>query len=211
MGDAPARRGAVAGVVVFAALALATTAFAATSGSWTGLASGRIGEYLWSVKTKRQGGPAGEGSEGAQRPCLLVGTTWQTGPYSYRRTKYRSCVDPLRRIAAGEPPLIAAAVQPQSGDPVKMTAVGMIFAGAARRARVTLSDGSQSTVALQPLTASKAHAAALGHLRYAAFGVHGRWCPSRIVSLNAGGRVLWDSGPDAFTCGVEAPVLRSDG
>ena len=33
-----------------------------------GLDSGRVGDYLWEVKAKRQAG--GGGQAGAQRPCL---------------------------------------------------------------------------------------------------------------------------------------------
>jgi hypothetical protein len=56
------------------------------SSSWTGLANGKVGDYQWSVKVKRPEGPAGAGPEGALRPCLLVGTKWEVGTYSFRRS-----------------------------------------------------------------------------------------------------------------------------
>ena len=209
MGDAPLSR--VAGVVAAIALIAfaAGTAFASSPASWTGLAGGKVGEYLWSVKAKRQGGEAGAGPQGAQRPCLLVGTTWEISRFSYRRSKYRNCVDPSGRIANSEPPLIATGVQPTNGQSVKMTAVGMIFPASARHARVTLSDGEVTTIDLNPLAPADAHAAGLGRLRYAAFAVHGQWCPQRIVSRDGSGRILWDSGPEGFTCGTPVPAIRT--
>jgi hypothetical protein len=196
---------------VLAAIAVAACtaalAGAAAPGSWTGLAGGRVGDYLWTVKAKRQGGEAGAGPLGAQRPCLLIGTTWEIGPYSYRRSKFRNCVDPAGRITTSEPPLIASAVQPTSGSVVKMTAVGMIFPAAARRARVSFSDGTRSTIRLERLSPEESHAAGLGQLRYAAFAVHGRWCPERVVSQDGSGRVLWDSGTETYACGVELPAM----
>jgi hypothetical protein len=183
------------------------SALAATGASWTGLGDGQVGQYLWSVKAKRQGGEGGSGPAAAERPCLLIGTTWELGPYSFRRSKYRNCVDPAGRIASTEPPLIATAVQPTSGKLVKMTAVGMIFPASARRARVTLSDGHRTTIELERLSSAEAHAAGLGHLRYAAFAVRGRWCPKRVVSQDARGRVLWDSGDEAYVCGIQQPAM----
>ena len=79
----------------------------------------------------------------------------------------------------------------------------MIFAPAARRVQVTLAGGRSMTIHLRRLSPGSAHDAGLERFRYAAFAVHGAWCVERIVSESATGRVLWDSGVDAYTCATE--------
>ena len=150
------------------------------------------------------------GQAGAQRPCLLVGTTWELGPFNYRRSRYRACTGPAGRLTAAEAPLIATGVQPSSGTTVDMTAVGMIFAPAVRRVQVTLSDGSSQTVHLQKLKPRPgAGAPSLDRFEYAAFAFRGLWCAERMVSESASGKVLWDSGTDAFSCGAEGSDATS--
>src|SRR6188472_4322272 len=78
----------LAGIVFFVCVGVYGTASAATSDPWTGLKSGRVGDYLWEVKTKRKDGG---GQADAQEPCLMVGTTWELGPFNYRRSRYRAC------------------------------------------------------------------------------------------------------------------------
>jgi hypothetical protein len=175
-------------------------AAAAAPSPWIGLDNGRLGEYEWSVKAKHPGGRAGAGPQGAQRPCLLVGTTWQLSPYSLRRSKYRTCADPTGRLAASESPLIATSVQPTSATDAEMTAVGMLFAPAARRVRVTFAGGASETIPLDQITPTQAESAKLGRFHYAAFAVRGMWCPERLATQDAAGRTLWDSGPDPYTC-----------
>jgi len=152
------------------------------------------------VKTKRKDGA---GSAGAQMPCLLVGTTWELGPFDYRRSRYRACAGAEGHLSAAAPPLIATGVQPSSGESVDMTAVGMIFAPAARRVRITLTDGRQETIRLHRFSPRQAHSARLSRFEYAAFAIRGVWCVERMVSLSATGSALWDSGIDAFTCGAD--------
>jgi len=159
-----------------------------------------VGEYLWEVKAKRKDGA---GQAGAQQPCLLVGTTWEVGPFDYRRSRYRACAGGEGHLTAADPPLIATGVQPSSGESVDMTAVGMIFAPAARRVRITLSDGSQETIRLHRFSRRQARSARLSRFEYAAFAIHGLWCAERVVSLSATGGTLWDSGTDGFTCGAD--------
>lgn len=169
--------------------------------SWVGLDDGRLGDYLWEVKAKRQ--VEGGGSEGAQRPCLMVGTTWELSPFNYRRSRYRACAGATGHLTAADPPLIATGVQPSSGEAVDMTAVGMIFAPAARRVRITLSGGRQQTVQLHKFSPTQARSARLNRFEYAAFAVRGLWCAERIVSESASGKVLWDSGTDGFSCSAD--------
>jgi hypothetical protein len=189
-----------AGIVLFVYLGVQAAPGAASSDPWTGLESGRVGDYLWEVKTKRKDG---SGQAGARQPCLMVGTTWELGPFNYRRSRYRACAGAEGHLTAADPPLIATGVQPSSGESVDMTAVGMIFAPAARRVRITLSDGRQEAIQLHRFSHRQARAARLSRFEYAAFATRGLWCAERIVSLSATGKTLWDSGIDGFTCGAD--------
>jgi hypothetical protein len=191
----------LAGIVCFVCVGVfGSAAAASTVDPWTGLKSGRVGDYLWEVKTKRKdpGGPAG-----AQQPCLMVGTTWELGPFNYRRSRYRACAGAEGHLTAADPPLIATGVQPSSGESVDMTAVGKIFAPASRRVHITLSDGRQQTIQLHRFSHRQARAARLTRFEYAAFATRGLWCAERIVSISATGKTLWDSGTDGFHCGTE--------
>ncbi len=170
--------------------------------SWTQLASGSRGDYFWSVKVNLGEGPTEAGSLGAQRPCLLVGAGWRSGALEYHRSRYRECAAGASLSRTG-PPLIAIGAQPSTGAPVRFSAVGMVFPPAARRVRITYGDGSSETVRLLRLPkSSRGRASGLGGLRYAAFATHGTWCAERLVSLGAGGKVLWDSGVDEYPCGT---------
>jgi hypothetical protein len=190
----------IAALTILAVLTGAAASLAASSSdAWTGLDSGRLGDYVWEVKAKRQGG-AGGGEEGAQRPCLLVGTTWELGPYNFRRSRYRACTGASSQLTAANPPLLATGVQPSSGNSVKMTAVGMIFAPAVREVRITLTGGQEKTVRLHRLSIAQSRSARLERFEYAAFAIRGLWCAERLVSLTATGRTLWDSGTDEFGC-----------
>lgn len=196
---------AVLGLFVF--LGARTASAAPAPGAWVNLDKGRVADYLWEVKTMRRQGSGGQA--GAQRPCLLVGTTWELGPFNYRRSRFRACTGPAGRLTAAEAPLVATSVQPSSGTTVDMTAVGMIFAPTVRRVQVTLSDGSIQTVHLQQLKPGQARSAHLDRFEFAAFAFRGLWCAERMVSESATGRVLWDSGTDAFSCGAEGSDATS--
>jgi hypothetical protein len=162
-----------------------------------GLDSGRVGEYLWSVKAK----PGAEST-----PCLLVGTTWELGRFNYRRSRYRACAGAGDHLTASEPPVIATSVQPVTGSSVDMTAVGMIFPRAARRVRITFSTGRRATIPLHRLHQSQAQTSKLTRFQYAAFAVHGLWCAAQIVSLDSSGKALWDSGMDAYSCNPDGTL-----
>jgi hypothetical protein len=84
-----------------------------------------------------------------------------------------------------------------------MSAIGMIFAPAARRVRLTLAGGRPETVRLRKFDPARADGVRLPPFRYAAFAIHGEWCAERLVSLSASGAVLWDSGIDDYLCGSE--------
>src|ERR1700710_2454231 len=127
-------------LVLFALIASTADAGAAKPSPWVGLGNGKSGDYLWAVKAKRPDGPAGAGPAGAGRPCLVVGTTWQVSPFSYHRSKNKQCVDASGSLDPRQAPLVASGAQPTNGSRAELTAVGMIFAPAARRVRVTLCD-----------------------------------------------------------------------
>jgi hypothetical protein len=193
----------LAGLVLFVSIGVQKAPAATGSDPWTGLKSGRVGDYLWEVKAKRKAGT------GAQQPCLLVGTTWELGPFNYRRSRYRACAGEEGHLTASDPPLVATGVQPSSGMNIDMTAVGMIFAPAARSVRITLSDGSQETIQLRRFSAKQAHSARLSRFEYAAFARQGVWCAEQMVSYSGTGKVLWDSGTDGFSCGADGSGIPS--
>jgi hypothetical protein len=193
-----------AGGLILPLLATAAVASAnpSSSGEAIGLGGGRLGEYLWNVEAMPQDGGPASGPGAAQRPCLLVGTKWQVGPLNFRRSRNRECAGATELTATG-PPLTAAGAQPSTGGRPRLTAVGMIFAPAARRVRVGLAAGRSMTINLRAPSPAQAHEAGLERFRYAAFAVHGTWCVERMVSESASGRVLWDSGVDGYACATE--------
>jgi hypothetical protein len=195
---------ALASVALLALAIQPALAAAPKPGPWIGLAGGKVGKYEWTVRAHRPGGAAGAGPRGPQRPCLWVGASLKIGRYSYRRSKYQDCAGRGEHLKAGGPPLLATATPPSTGASVEITAVGMMFAPGARRVRITLSDGTTATVRLGQLSAKQAHEARLARVRYAAFVVRGVWCAERMVSLDAQGRTLWDSGTDTNACNLDA-------
>jgi hypothetical protein len=98
---------------------------------------------------------------------------------------------------------MALGVQPSTGAPVGMTAVGILADAAVRNVRVTLRGGSTQSIAVRRLAGRRARASGLGGLRYAAFAVRGWWCAERLVTLDAAGHPLWDSGSDGYECSAD--------
>jgi hypothetical protein len=132
----------------------------------------------------------------------LVAASWRSGPLEFHRSTYLEC-GPKVALSRTGPPLIASAAQPSSEAPVKMSAVGMIFAPAARRVRLTLPGGQTETLRLRKFDPAQADGVQLPPFRYAAFAIRAEWCAERLVSLSASGAVLWDSGVDDYACGSE--------
>jgi hypothetical protein len=77
----------------------------------------------------------------------------------------------------------------------------MIFSPAVRSVNVTYSSGGSARIPLHQLSPGQARDANLHPFRYTAFAVRGLWCAERLVSLDASGRPLWDSGADGYDCG----------
>ena len=189
---------AIAGLALTACTAIAAPA---ASSAWVVLDSGRQGDYLWSVKASRSGGPDAAGSQSdAHKPCLLVGTKWLRGRFSYGGSRYRQCADTAGSLAANEAPLVASGVVPSSGPRPRLTAVGMIFSAKVRRVQITYSDGTAATIAANDLSPVQSRHGGLDGMRYAAFSVRGPWCPERLVSFSGSGRVLWEGAPEKSPC-----------
>jgi hypothetical protein len=199
--DRIAKRIALTAIVGMALTISSAAAAPAASSAWVVLDSGRQGDYLWSVKATRSGGAAEAGSQSdARHPCLLVGTKWLRGPYSYGRSRYRQCADAPGRLAATEQPLIASGVVPSSGPQPKLTAVGMIFASKVGRVRITYADGTQATIPAHEFSPDQSRIGGLAGLRYAAFSVRGPWCPEQLVSQSRSGRTLWEGMVESKPC-----------
>jgi hypothetical protein len=197
------RRTSIAAAILgFALLAFPTplVASAFAQNDWIGLAGGKVGDFQWSVKAKRPEGAAGAGPQGALRPCLMVGTKWQPGSAGFSRSQYRACAGRGDRLSATAPPLLRSGGLATAGPTAGITAVGIIAAPAVRQVRVSLGAGRSKTLPLRRLSRAQAQAAHLGRLSYAAFAVRGDWCTERIVTLDAAGEALWDSGEDEYGC-----------
>ena len=196
----------LAGAVAATLLLVPQVAAAPAPNPWVGLDSGRVGDLLWSVKAKRPDGAAGQGAKGAKHPCLMVGTTLEVGPLTHLRSKYRMCMGQADDLSPDEPPLIASGVQKSNAQSVEGTAVGMIFSPEVRKVRVEFATGATQTLALSQLSPGQARDAKLHRFRYTAFAVPGLWCAERLVSLDASGKPLWDSGGDDYECDPESLV-----
>jgi hypothetical protein len=196
-----ARRIAINATIVMALSISSAMAAPSASSAWVTLDSGKQGDYLWSVKARRFDGAAEAGARGGTRaPCLLVGTKWQRGPFSYGRSRYRQCADAQTGLAPTEAPLIASGAVPGHGLNPRLTAIGMIFASKVRRVRITYSDGTTATIAAERFTAGQSREGGLSGLRYTAFSVAGSWCPVQLVSLSGSGRALWEGEVDKPPC-----------
>jgi hypothetical protein len=183
-----------AALAIVAATALPASAEDPGETPWVGLGSGRMGDVLWAVRVAPPGGQASARDARPHRPCLQVGTKWELGRYDYRRSRYQRCIADSARLSPKEAPLIVSGAQASGNMHVRLTAVGMVFAPAARRVEVSLDDGSEMTIPLRRLSPSEERQAGVGRFRYAAFAVRGTWSAARIVARSASGRALWDSG-----------------
>jgi hypothetical protein len=190
---------AIMGVALLAAPA-PSGAVAFVHNDWIGLAGGHLGAFEWSVKVKRPEGRAGAGPLGALRPCLLVGTKYEPGSAGFSRIQYRACAGARGRLGATDPPLLRSGGLTSTRAAAGITTVGMVAAPAVHSIQVATGGGEWRTVRLHRMSRSQAKEAGLGRLRYAAFAVRGVWCSERVITLNAAGHQLWDSGTDEYPC-----------
>jgi hypothetical protein len=182
----------VAAVLIGLCFPAASSAF--DGSGWGVLENGRLGEYEWSVKAKREGGPAIAGSRRSRPPCLLVRIERQFGPFNVRRIRFRTCGEESGRLAPTDEPLIASSSFLTDSRRPEITAVGMVVPAAVRSVRVSLADGRWRTIQVDPLTRTQTSRTGLGQVRYAAFSVRGQWEAQRVITLSGSGRELWDSG-----------------
>jgi hypothetical protein len=190
---------AIAGMALSVSSAIAAPS---ASSAWVVLDHGRQGDYLWSVKARRSGGPAEAGAQrNGREPCLLVGTKWMRSRFSYGRSRYRQCADSPGTLAATESPLVASGVVPSTGsESARLTAVGMIFSSKVRRVRITYAGGNSTTLPTNRLSPDQSRDSELSGLRYAAFSVRGPWCPELMTSISGSGRTLWEGAPEKSPC-----------
>ncbi len=192
---------ALAAAVLFCWMADAATARAPDSGPWVGLGAGRIGDVRWSVNVARPGGTAGAGSRGSRRPCLMVRTKRERSRFEYEGSRYQGCADRSTDLAPSEAPLVITGAQASAGLQVRLTAVGMVAAPAARRIELTFEDGRQATIHLLKPSPSQEQRAHLRRFRYAAFAVHGAWAVAHLRTESASGRTLWESDAESPATG----------
>jgi hypothetical protein len=177
---------------------------AAKSGPWISLETGTTGAYNWSVKVKDLSSSRDSGL-GPPRPCVLVGASSRVQGLSFLRSSSRQCTEPSDPFTATSAPLIATAGQPSDRPSAKLTAIGMIFAAPVHRVQIAQDGGHLTTIHLRRISAGDARTAGLPPLRYAAFTVHGTWCAERLVSFDAAGVKLWDSGRGEYSCPATRP------
>lgn len=211
VGSRTAALGSVAAFVICLLLAtfLAPSPANARSAHWVLLTAGTAGSYDWSVKVKDLAGDPGAGDSNSERPCILVGASSRLNRFSFHRSSSQQCAAISHPLTGTAAPLIATAAQPSDRASTKLTAIGMLFPAAVRRVQITLDGGKLMTIHPHRIGRSAAQAAGLHPLRYAAFTVHGAWCLERVVSFDATGNMLWDSGSAEYPC--TAPSTQPSG
>lgn len=193
----------VLAVLVLAALALtnpakgSASAIPSQAGEWIVLDSGQFGNQVWSVRAMHESAGSSSRSNEDRESCIWIGAERQLGKYNFHRSSFRRCDSLPARSAVGAAPLVASGVFTGTGTGQDLTAVGMIFPAAVRRARVTESDGSSTEIRTESFDTEEARSAGLDDYRYAVFSVRGPWCASSLASISRTGRTLWSGAVDA--------------
>lgn len=166
---------------------------------YVSLGRGHFGKYAWAVRAKRPEGREGAGPHGAQRPFLAVGVEEPASadPIEQGMVFGGHSPFPGYLTARGEPLVVTNLGF--HGASVRMTAVALAFAPAARRIRFTFPDGSHETTRLRALNPRQARKTQLERFRYTAFAVPGGWCYEELASFNARGAKLWSAGEDELS------------
>ncbi len=161
------------------------------------LGEGSFDNYPWAVRVKRPEGRVGAGAHGAQRPLLEVGVEEPPSaePFEEGMVFGGHSPFPERLTAKGEPLVVInwGWAPPGSIWQVRMTAVGLAFAPAARRIEMTRCNGSPESTRLHRLNLQQARKTRLERFRFLAFAVRGEWCYEKMKIFNARGAKLWDS------------------
>jgi hypothetical protein len=163
---------------------------AARAASWTALAQGRSGAYAWRVQAER-----GERSG----VCLRVSVLYRHSPFSFERSRFRSCDAPGSELRAAAAPLFAGGAQLGGGGP-GLSVFAALFAPAVRSAWLGLEAGGVG-VPVRGLETGEATGLGLGRAGLGVVVLEGGRCATRAISRGAGGAALWDSGAE-LGCGA---------
>jgi hypothetical protein len=188
-----------------AATSLATLAIGATwatairAAPTDGLAlgQGQRGAYAWSVRAEVHRTAGRDEASPPSQPCLVVTALLRQSRFSFRRTRYRDCLEAGENLVANSSPLLGAAPLVVAGARYRLTALGIIAAPSVRRVHFDLCSGRGLTIALQRPDSAAVTGTALPRLRYAAFAFHGTWCIRGMRTVARGGRLLWESGDES--------------
>lgn len=184
-------------IVVLVALApVLGSATAARAAPWTSLQQGRSGAYAFVVEAKR-GAAAGL--------CLRVSVLHRHGPFSFDRSRFRSCAAPGAELRARSASLFAGGAQLGRAPGSGLSVFAALFAPAVRSAWLGLEEGGAG-IALRQLELDRARALGLGRAGLGVVVLDGARCPTRALSRGAGGATLWDSGTGLGCGGFEAAL-----
>jgi hypothetical protein len=182
--------------VVFLALVLVLGLAAPARGAaWTRLERGRSGAFAFVVEARRG---AGAGL------CLRVSVLDRQGPFSFDRSRFRSCAAPGAELGAHSAPLFAGGAQLGRGAGSGLSVFAGLFAPAVRGAWLGLDDGGRA-IHFQPPGDAEI-GAGVGPVRLGVVVLDGAACPTRAISRGSGGAVLWDSGAGLGCGGFEGAL-----
>ena len=127
----------------------------AASSAWVVLDHGRQGDYLWSVKASRSGGPARRGPRATPRAMPAGRDEMDARDASATAEPLPAVRRHPRNIAATEAPLVASGVVPEQRAEDAADRGGMIFSSKVRRVQITYSaapdDDRGEPVQLRPI------------------------------------------------------------
>jgi hypothetical protein len=189
------RAGGAVVVLLAMALLLGLTA-AARAAPWTALVQGRSGTYAFAVEGKRSA---------AAGLCLRVSVLDRHGPFSFDRSGFRSCAAPGAGLRARSAPLFAGGAQLGRAPGSGLSVFAALYAPAVRSAWLGLDDGGVS-VELRRVDREEAEALELGRAGLGVVAVDGARCPTRALSRDSDGALLWDSGAGLGCGGFEAAL-----
>jgi hypothetical protein len=181
---------------VFLALVLVLGLAATARGAaWTRLERGRSGAFAFVVEARHSA------SAGL---CLRVSVLDRHGPFSFERSRFRSCAAPGAELGARTAPLFAGGAQLSPGPGSGLSVFAALFAPAVHGAWLGLDDGGRA-IRFRPLGDAEV-GAGLGRVRLGVVVLDRAACPTRAISRGSGGGVLWDSGAGLGCGGFEGAL-----
>lgn len=183
---------------IFLTLVVGAGVGAAASHSAVRIGGDEIDGGVWRVSISRIGGRFGDGPKGRLRPCLSVfGARPLAGDSETEFIGSGStlCAASPSLTAEDEPLIVEGGeITPQHAIESKLTVVAIAMAPRVARVTLTNFDGTETTYDTQALTGRQAKKARLARLRHVEFAIAGPYCVDHIVSYDAQGRPLWESG-----------------